>query len=204
MNARTVTWAEAVGAIAGRLAGLPGVVGVTGPQGSGKSTLAARLAGAIAGSVVVSTDRYLPDYARLRREEYDLPEHADLALLAAQVAALRTGQAVEAPVWSFVAHARTGRERIGPASAGVVIIEGIHALAGAVREAVDVAVFVEAPAPVRLGRVVARELAGERGWSAEEAAAFMTGHADPVFERFAGAYRAGADVVVVNAVDGVG
>lgn len=174
------------------------VIGLTGPQGAGKSTVAARLAESLSASLVISTDRYLPDYDDLTPDLYDLPESADLDLLADQAASLRAGRAVALPVWSFDRHARIGYEPAdAPAEGGVVIIEGIHALAPPARGALDLAMYVEASRGERRRRVIDREL-GERGWSQVEAAAFFDEVADPVFGRYAEVYRAAADLIVVN------
>lgn len=201
-------WTQAPGLIAAVMASKraeggagPGVVGVTGAPGSGKSLLAGLIAACAPGSIVLSTDHYLPDYSGLERHEYDLPERADLGLLAEHVAGLQRGDRVERPVWSFATHRRVGVVGLAPpASGGLIVVEGIHALAARVRGLIEVGVYVESPASVRLGRVVARELAGERGWTATEAGAFLREVADPTFAAWADGYRGGADVIVHNPV----
>ena len=150
-------------------------IGITGAPGGGKSTLARRLSKLTRG-VILATDRYLPDYAGLEPAEYDLPEHADLPLLAQHIESLASGTPTDIPVWSFDEHARVGTERIEPAasSATLVIVEGIHALTPPVLPLLDLAVFVEASPKVRLDRFIAREEAGERGWEPAAAGRFLT------------------------------
>ena len=167
------------------------VVGITGPVGSGKTTLAARLGGA-----VVSTDHYLPDYAGLPEHERDEPEHADLGALAAHLAMLRAGRAIDRPEWCFQSHSRVGSRRVEPAA--LIVCEGIFALHETVRARLDLAVFVEAPAATRWARWERIEESGERGWGVERARKYFAEVADPTFSRHADTYRRAADIVVVN------
>lgn len=176
----------------------PAVVGITGPQGSGKTTLANRLANAIGATdaIVLSTDRYLPDYSIIPDAEVDEPRHAALDELAAHLAQLRAGEVTHLPIWSFHSHKREGTEPIHPAP--VVIVEGIFALHERVVPALDLAVYVEAPASVRWERVEARELTGERGFGVERSRIHFNDVADPTFSRHADSYRAAAHIVVQN------
>lgn len=192
---RGLVRAVAAGRASGRGAGRPVIVGITGPVGSGKTTIAARLVEGV-GGVVLSTDHYLPDYDGLREGERDEPGHADLALLAEHLASLGRGEAVERPVWSFRSHSRVGFARVEPGP--LIVCEGIFSLHGAVRAGIDVGVFVEAPAAVRRARWERIEASGERGWGIERARRYFATVAEPTFARFAGEYRAAADLVIVN------
>lgn len=193
----TIPWHDAPGRIAARLAGRRAVVGITGPAGAGKSTLAG-LVGAGSGGVVISTDEYLPDYDLVAEADRDLPEHADLPLLATHLRLLRSGEAADIPVWSFHEHKRVDSRRVEPFAAGVVIVEGLFALHPSLGDAVDLRVFVEADPSVRWARWEAIETRGERGMGVEAARAFFHTVADPTYARFAPAYRAAADLIVTN------
>jgi pantothenate kinase len=174
----------------------PVVIGVTGPVGAGKSTLAARLA-----DCVVGTDHYFPDYDRVAPAQRDLPEHSDLARLAADLAALRRGEPAMIPVWSFVSHAREGERRVDPAPR--IVCEGIHALHEIPRPHIDIAVFVDAPAAVRWARWEALERSGARQLGVEAARRFFHEFAEPIYQRHAAAYRAAAHFVVINDSSGL-
>lgn len=169
---------------------LPAVIGITGPMAAGKSTLAAAF-----GGLVISTDRYLPDYDRLPEHAWDLPESSDLDRLAADLSRLRGGSPANVPSWSFVTHGRTGEETVEPHA--IIVVEGLHALEPRVRAHLDVAVLVDAPRDLRWRRCVERERRGERGWPIEQVERFFAAVADPTFDRHGRVAAADADVVVL-------
>jgi uridine kinase len=171
------------------------VIGITGPVGSGKSTLARLLAQAL-GGVVLSTDQYLPDYHLVPEDERDDPRHADLPRLTADLRSLRDTGLAEVPDWSFHQHRRIGSTPL--VATGPVLCEGLFALHETARPGLDLAVFVEAPAPLRWSRWEAIEQRGERGWGVERARAHFQLVAEPTFARYAAAYRASADLIVDN------
>ena len=152
----------------------------------------------LAGGIVVPTDEYLPDYELVPEPERDLPEHADLSLLAAHLSKLASGEAAEIPVWSFHEHRRVDARRVEPPASGPIVVEGLFALHERLGDAVDFRVFVEAPSATRWARWEAIERRGERGMGVDAARAFFHDVADPTYARFAPTYRAAADLVVVN------
>jgi uridine kinase len=181
----------ALAAAAAKPAGQAAVIGVTGRVGAGKSTLAARLS-----VCVLSTDDYLPDYDKVPEAERDDPRHADFSTLLHNVEQLQRGSAARVPVWSFHTHRREGVRLVTPAD--VIVIEGIHALHGALRAAMQVRVFVEAARATRWERWEHLERTGVRGWGVEKARVFFDGVAEPTFARWEAEYREAAHVVVMN------
>ncbi len=193
-----VDWADAPRAVlvaAAQLRRPVVVVGITGPVGAGKSTLASRIAPSI-----IRTDDYLPDYESVPYDERDQARHADLSRLGLDLAGLREGRAVMAPVWSFHSHRREGQRRIEPAP--LIVCEGIHALEAAVLAQLDIRVFVEAPAVVRWGRWEDLELRGVRGWGVDAAREYFDRVAEPTFAASHDRYRAAAHFIVTNDQDG--
>ena len=167
------------------------VIGITGPVGAGKSTLAAQLS-----QCVIATDHYFPNYDVTPEHLRDVPEYSDLLRLASDLAALRRGEDVTIPVWSFVSHSREGYQRVQ--GAPIVVCEGIHALHEIPRAHLDISIYVDAPSTVRWSRWEALELSGVRQLGVEQARAFFHEFAEPIFGRFAGGYKSAARFVVVN------
>jgi uridine kinase len=147
----------------------PLTIGIAGGTASGKTTVARRLVEHLGTHPValLDQDSYYRDLADLPLEErarfnFDHPDAFDTALLVRHLVDLRAGKAVEKPVYSFTQHTRTGESvRVNPGD--VVILEGILILAlEPVRELLDVKVFVDSDADVRVLRRVSRDIK-ERG-----------------------------------------
>lgn len=167
------------------------VVGITGPVGAGKTTLALSL-----GGTVISTDWYLPDYETVEYSRRDLPEVADLAALAQDLASLRSHGRAEVPVWSFATHRREGRAEV--TAPGLIVVEGIHALHDRALPHLDLRVFVDAPDTVRWTRWEALEASGQRGWGVAAAREYFDRVAEPTYRSRESLYRSRADFIVLN------
>jgi len=147
----------------------PLTIGIAGGTASGKTTVARRLVERLGTHpvAVLDQDSYYRDLADLPLEErarfnFDHPDAFDTALLVRHLGDLRAGKAIDKPVYSFTQHTRTGETvRVNPGD--VVILEGILILAlEPVREMLDVKVFVDSDADVRVLRRVSRDIK-ERG-----------------------------------------
>ncbi len=143
----------------------PLIIGIAGGTGSGKSTVASRVADALGSGHVafIDMDAYYRDHRHLtleerRRVNWDHPDAFDTELLAAQLAALGRGEAIEKPVYDFVSHLRA-RETVRVEPAAVIVIDGILLLVDEhVRTLCDVKVFVDADADIRLIRRIRRDM----------------------------------------------
>jgi uridine kinase len=143
----------------------PLVVGIAGGTGSGKTTVAHKLAAAMPTDrcVTIEHDAYYRDQAHLTPEEratinYDHPSSLESSLLAEHLQALRTGRTVELPVYDFATHTRR-RETRRVAPARVIIVEGILVFTEAqLREQMDIKIFVDTDADIRLMRRIRRDL----------------------------------------------
>ncbi|MBL8620053.1 MAG: uridine kinase [Myxococcales bacterium] len=143
----------------------PLTIGIAGGTGSGKSTVAAKLAGAAPTGrcVVVDHDSYYRDQSHLtpaaRAElNYDHPSSLDSGLLAEHLRELKAGRAVDVPIYDFVTHTRKREtRRVEPAP--MVIVEGILVFVEApVRDQLDIKIFVDTDADIRLMRRIRRDL----------------------------------------------
>lgn len=140
-------------------------VGIAGGSGSGKSTLVQRLVEALGRDrcTVLSQDDYYRDLSsfppELREQvDYDRPEQIECDLLARHIAELKAGHGVEAPCYDFATHTRLPQtRRIEPAA--ILLVEGILLFASAaLRELLDLRVFLAAPASIRLQRRLERDV----------------------------------------------
>jgi uridine kinase len=151
------------------MSGRPYVVGIAGGTGSGKTTVAERLADAMPRGrcVTIDHDAYYHDQRHLSPEDraavnYDHPAALDSALLASHLRELRNGRTVEIPIYDFATHTRRAEtRRVEPAR--VIIVEGILVFAEpALREQMDIKIFVDTDSDIRLMRRIRRDLE-ERG-----------------------------------------
>ena len=143
----------------------PLVIGIAGGTGSGKTTIAAKLAAAIPPGrcVVIDHDAYYCDQSALPQAErdlvnYDHPSALESTLRARHLAELRAGRAVEVPIYDYATHTRRrDTRRVAPAP--VVIVEGILVFVEApVRAQLDIKIFVDTDADIRLMRRIRRDL----------------------------------------------
>jgi uridine kinase len=143
----------------------PLVVGIAGGTGSGKTTVANKLAAAMPPGRCISIehDAYYRDQAHLPAEErakinYDHPQSLESSLLAHHLAELRSGRAVEIPIYDFSNHTRrVETRRVTPAK--VIIVEGILVFTEqALREHMDIKIFVDTDSDIRLIRRIRRDL----------------------------------------------
>ena len=147
------------------MAGRPSVVGIAGGTGSGKTTVAERLAEAMPRGrcVTIDHDAYYRDQGHLSPEDradvnYDHPAALDSELLARHLRELRAGRTVEIPIYDFATHTRRTETRTVEPSR-VIIVEGILVFAEpALREQMDIKIFVDTDADIRLMRRIRRDL----------------------------------------------
>ena len=155
-------------------AGEPLLVGIAGGSGSGKSSLARSLVDSLGPerASLLAHDAYYRDRSALPPERradlnYDVPEAFDQALFLEHLGSLRAGRPVRPPAYCFVTHRRTGEAPPVPPRT-IVIVEGILLLwEPAVRAALDLRIYLDAPERVRLERRLASDVA-ERGRTTHE------------------------------------
>src|SRR6187551_2882370 len=143
----------------------PLVVGIAGGTGSGKTTVAHKLAAAMPAERVVTIehDSYYRDQSHLSLDEraktnFDHPSSLESSLLAEHLRELREGRSVEIPSYDFATHTRRAeRRKVHPAP--LIIVEGILVFAEVqLREAMDIKIFVDTDADIRLIRRIRRDI----------------------------------------------
>ncbi len=178
------------------------VIGVAGGTGSGKSTLVRKLQEVFAEKDVVtlSHDFYYKPHNDILLEErrklnYDHPQSFDTDMMVMHVEMLKNGIPVERPVYSFVDHTRL-QQTIPVVPAKVLIVEGILIFdSKALRDLMDIKVFVDTDADLRLARRILRDVA-ERGRTMESVINQYIGTVKPMHEEFVEPSKKYADVII--------
>jgi len=177
------------------------VIGIAGGTGSGKTTLMKRLVERFGNDVtVLSHDNYyrrrddMP-FAERCKLNYDEPAALETDLMARHLDALRHGQAIDCPVYDFSQHNRSGETvRIEPKR--VIIVEGILIFENAaLRQLMDIKIFVDTDADVRLCRRIRRDVR-ERGRTLESVIEQYQTTVKPMHEKYVEPSKRYAHIVV--------
>lgn len=178
------------------------VIGVAGGSGSGKTTVVRRIVESLGEQqvVVLEHDRYYRDHPELRLEEraalnYDHPDSLETDLLVRHVDELKAGRPIELPVYDFTRHARRREsEPVRPAS--LIIVEGILIFADrALRDLMDVKVFVDTDDDARFIRRLKRDVA-ERGRTMESVIDQYLATVKPMYLEFVEPTKRYADIII--------
>ena len=179
----------------------PFVIGIAGGSGSGKTTFANKIVEALGEQVtVLCHDFYYAPFADMpleerKRQNFDHPASFDTALMAEQLSALKQGQPVERPVYSYTAFTRLG-ETVPLLPNPVIIVEGILILESrALRELMDIKIFVDTDPDVRFIRRLVRDMA-QRDRSVDSVVRQYLSTVKPMHEQFVEPSKRYADVIV--------
>ena len=178
------------------------VIGVAGGTGSGKSTLVKRLQEAFANDDVATLCHvfYYKAHPELTYEEriklnYDHPAAFDTDMLVEHIRTLKSNVPIEHPVYSFVEHNRTA-ESVLVKPSKVIIVDGILIFENKeLRELMDIKVFVDTDADIRLARRILRDVS-ERGRSMQSVIDQYTNTVKPMHEEFVEPSKKYADVII--------
>jgi uridine kinase len=178
------------------------IIGIAGGTGSGKTTVVQQIMNELPSEEVgiISQDSYYRQTSGLSYEErskinFDHPNAIDFELLAVHLAALKAGNAIEQPVYSFITHNRTS-DTIITHPRKVMIVEGILILADAkLRDMFDIKIFVYADSDERLIRRLKRDIA-ERGRDMQEVLNRYQNTLKPMHEQFIEPTKAHADIII--------
>lgn len=177
------------------------VIGIAGGTGSGKTTLMKNIINRFGDVVtVLSHDNYYHRHDELTYEErckinYDEPAALETDLMAYHLELLRRGQAIECPVYDFTQHNRSD-DTILVVPKSVIIVEGILIFENEpLRELMDIKIFVDTDADVRLCRRIKRDV-NKRGRTLESVLTQYQETVKPMHEKYVEPSKKYADIVV--------
>lgn len=179
----------------------PLFIGLAGGSGSGKTTIAEEVMDRLEGRVaLLHHDAYYRhridlDFEARTRVNYDHPNSLETELLVEHLEQLRSGLAVECPVYDFSEHLRSDETiRIEPAR--VVMVEGILVLSDArLRSELDLKIFVDTDPDLRLARRLERDIT-ERGRSVDSVLNQYFATVRPMHLEFVEPSRRYADLII--------
>ena len=176
-------------------------IGIAGGTGSGKTTITRRILDEFGGDVsVLYHDNYYKrhddiPFPERKKLNYDHPNAFDTPLLVQHLDALRAGQAVECPTYDYTVHNRAA-ETITVVPAKVVVVEGILIFAEPeLRERLDIKIFVDTDADVRILRRIVRDVK-ERGRTLDSVVNQYLTTVKPMHEQFVEPSKRKADLIV--------
>ncbi|WP_265108882.1 uridine kinase [Halosolutus halophilus] len=176
-------------------------IGIAGGTGAGKTTVARTVAETVGEGVTrIPLDNYYEDLSHLTFDEreavnYDHPSAFEWDLLRTQLNALLTGQPIEMPQYDFEVHNRAD-DRVTVDPSDVIVLEGILALHDeAIREMLDLRVYVMTDADVRILRRIERDVI-ERDRDLEGVMEQYLETVKPMHEKFVAPTKKHADVII--------
>ena len=179
------------------------VIGIAGGSGSGKTTLMKNLTGGFGGDItVLSHDNYYRAHDDLPFEQrsklnYDHPDAFETDLMIEHLKELKQGRTIECPVYDYTIHNRT-EETVTVVPKPVIIVEGILIFENkALCDLMDVKIFVDTDADIRLIRRIRRDVA-KRGRSLESVLNQYQTTVKPMHEQFVEPSKKNADLIVLE------
>ena len=188
------------------------LIALGGGSGSGKSTLADALIDRLGTgkAVMFREDAYYwpmahsgPCDTQAQRDviiaatNYDSPVSKDTGMMARDLATLKSGKAIEQPIYDYDEHDRSEEtQHIEPAP--IIIMEGIHALSvPETTPLIDLSVYVDTPDDLRLARRIRRDVL-ERGRTIESVLEQYLGAVRPAHYRHTYPDMFEADLVIAD------
>lgn len=178
------------------------IIGIAGGTGSGKTTVVNKLAKSLPKEnlTVLPQDAYYRDNSELSFDErqkinYDHPNSIDFELMLQHVNALKKGENIEQPIYSYITHSRSDDFKVVHPKE-ILIVEGILVFTNeALRKLCDIKIFVHTDADERLIRRIKRDI-NERGRDIEEVLNRYEKTLKPMHNRFIEPTMKYADMIV--------
>ena len=179
------------------------MIGLCGGTGSGKTTLARKIYNSLGSenAVLIGMDSYYKanwdiPYEQRIKTNYDHPNAFDTELMVHHLKDLKEGKSILCPVYDFTQHQRRRNEYTRVESKSIIIIEGILLFESlALRSLLDVKIFVDTDADVRILRRITRDV-HERGRSLESVITQYLTTVKPMHEQFVEPSKKYADIII--------
>lgn len=186
----------------------PLFVGIAGGTGSGKTTVAHKIASYFGSScAIIAHDSYYRDQSDLEMKErvktnYDHPDSLETTLLIEHLKSLKQGKKVTIPTYDFTQHNRA-KNTILISPKKIILVEGILLYENeTLRNLMDIKLFVDTDADIRLGRRIARDIK-ERGRTLEFSLNQYLTMSRPMYLAFGEPSKKYADIILPHGGENV-
>ncbi|MBR5969532.1 MAG: uridine kinase [Lachnospiraceae bacterium] len=177
------------------------VIGIAGGTGSGKTTITRKIMERFGEEVtVIYHDNYYKAHHDLTYEErtklnYDHPNAFDTQMMVDDLKALRDGKEIECPIYDYTIHDRSD-DTLTIRPSRVIVVEGIMIFhEEALRKLMDIRLFVDTDADVRILRRILRDV-NERGRTLDSVINQYLTTVKPMHEAFVEPTKRYADVII--------
>ncbi|KAJ6302214.1 hypothetical protein OIU77_016327 [Salix suchowensis] len=168
----------------------PFVIGVSGGTASGKTTVCDMIIQQLHDHRVVLVNQRVHEY------NFDHPDAFDTEQLLDCVQKLRSGHSYQVPIYDFKNHRRSSESFRQVNASDVIILEGILVFHDQrVRNLMNMKIFVDADADVRLARRIRRDIV-ERGRDINSVLEQYAKFVKPAFDNFVLPSKKYADVII--------
>lgn len=176
-------------------------IGICGGTCSGKTTLSHRIMKAFPGeAVLIEMDSYYKDHPELTYDQrclinYDHPDSFETERFIKDIKALQRGEDIEIPVYDYTIHGRSKEVR-RVESKRIIVLDGILLFENdALAELMDIRVFVDTDADVRILRRAIRDQI-ERARSIESISSQYLTTVKPMHDKFVEPSKKKAHIIV--------
>ncbi|MCI8567580.1 MAG: uridine kinase [Lachnospiraceae bacterium] len=177
------------------------IIGIAGGSASGKTTVVKKLQERFTGEIhVLGHDNYYKAHDNMPFSErtllnYDHPDAFETEYMVRHIQELKEGRSIEHPTYDYTVHNRA-RETVFMEPRPVIVVEGILVLEdAALRNLMDLRIFVDTDAEERLARRILRDTK-ERGRSLESVLTQYTTTVKPMHEKFIEPSKKYADLII--------
>lgn len=183
------------------------MIAICGGSGSGKTTFTDKVRKEVAEDIsVVHMDSYylhrLPDELKASNGQpnFDHPDAFDWKLLKKHLKVLKTGKAIESPLYDFKKNARL-KKTMTVKPSRVILFEGIFSLYDEdIRKLCDITAFLHVEADIRFIRRLHRDVE-ERGRSLDSVISQYYETVRPMYQKYLDPQRQFADFIVGEETD---